>query len=133
VRPKTFSAIDFVSSVAAALFLLFLFIYPHMRLNDMRDDIVPLCDAVIEAVGAEAWEDALSRGEEMRARFLKDETLCRLIFDHEDVDDALDAIETLILMIQQQDGPEAAIETENVRSIVTFLAGIETLTLMNIF
>ena len=68
MRPKTFSAIDFVSSVAAALFLLFLFIYPHMRLNAMRDDIVPLCDAVIEAVGAEAWEDALSRGEEMRAR-----------------------------------------------------------------
>lgn len=133
MRPKTFSAIDFVSSVAAALFLLFLFIYPHMRLNAMRDDIVPLCDAVIEAVGAEAWEDALSRGEEMRARFLEDETLFRLIFDHEDVDNALDAIETLILMIQQQDGPEAAIETENVRSIVTFLAGIETLTLMNIF
>ena len=57
----------------------------------------------------------------------------RLIFDHEDVDSALDAIETLLLMIRQQDGPEAAIETENVRSIVTFLAGIETLTFMNIF
>ena len=45
-------------------------------------------------------------------------------------DNALDAIKTLSLMIRQQDGPEAAIETENVRSIVTFLAGIETLTLV---
>lgn len=133
MRPKTFSAIDFVSSVAAALFLLFLFIYPHMRLNDMRDDIVPLCDAVVEAVETGDFEEALASGEEIRARFLEDETMFRLIFDHEDVDSALDAIETLLLMIRQQDGPEAAIETENVRSIVTFLAGIETLTFMNIF
>jgi len=133
VRPKTFSALDFISSALAALFLLFLFIYPHIKLNAMRDDIVPLCDAVVEAVEAGDFEEALARGEEIRARFLEDETMFRLIFDHEDVDSALDAIETLLLMIRQQDGPEAAIETENVRSIVTFLAGIETLTFMNIF
>jgi len=133
VRPKTFSALDFISSALAALFLLFLFIYPHIKLNAMRDDIVPLCDSVVEAVEAGDFEEALARGEEIRARFLEDETMFRLIFDHEDVDSALDAIETLLLMIRQQDGPEAAIETENVRSIVTFLAGIETLTFMNIF
>ncbi|HOG00503.1 MAG TPA: DUF4363 family protein [Clostridia bacterium] len=133
MRPKTFSALDFISSALAALFLLFLFIYPHIKLNAMRDDIVPLCDAVVEAVEAGDFEEALARGEEIRARFLEDETMFRLIFDHEDVDSALDAIETLLLMIRQQDGPEAAIETENVRSIVTFLAGIETLTFMNIF
>lgn len=133
MRPKTFSALDFISSALVALFLLFLFIYPHIKLNAMRDDIVPLCDAVVEAVETGDFEEALTRGEEIRARFLEDETMFRLIFDHEDVDSALDAIETLLLMIRQQDGPEAAIETENVRSIVTFLAGIETLTFMNIF
>ena len=63
MRPKTFSALDFISSALAALFLLFLFIYPHIKLNAMRDDIVPLCDAVVEAVEAGDFVEALARGE----------------------------------------------------------------------
>lgn len=133
MRPKTFSAIDIVSCIITVLLLLFLFIYPHVRLNRMQEDIVPLCDRVIEAADAENWEEALARAQEIHARFAKDERLMRLIFDHEDVDNALDSIETMLLMVRQRGTSETTIETENVRGIVTYLAGIETLTMTNLF
>lgn len=133
MKPKTFSIIDLVSSIVVALFLLFLFIYPHFRLNDMRDDILPLCDLLIEDANGERWEDAATHAQEIKRRFESDETLLRLIFDHEDVDNASDAIDSALLMAKREDATETVIETENIRGIVIYLAGIETLKLTNLF
>jgi len=133
VKPKTFSMIDLVSSIVVTLFLLFLFIYPHFRLNAMRDDILPLCDLLIEDANGGRWEDAVTRAQEIKRRFEADETLLRLIFDHEDVDSASDAIDSALLMAKREDGTETVIETENIRGIIVYLAGIETLKLTNLF
>lgn len=133
MRPRTFITIDLVSSIVVTLFLLFLFIYPHVRLNAMRDDILPLCDRLIEDANGERWEDALARAQEIQRRFQAEEILLRMIFDHEDVDSASDAIGTALLMTKRKDGTETVIETENIRGIVTYLAGIETLRLTNLF
>ncbi len=133
MRPRTFITIDLVSSIVVTLFLLFLFIYPHVRLNAMRDDILPLCDRLIEDANGERWEDALACAQEIQHRFQAEEILLRMIFDHEDVDSASDAIGTALLMTKRKDGTETVIETENIRGIVTYLAGIETLRLTNLF
>ena len=133
MRPRTFITMDLVSSIVVTLFLLFLFIYPHVRLNAMRDDILPLCDRLIEDANGERWEDALARAQEIQRRFQAEEILLRMIFDHEDVDSASDAIGTALLMTKRKDGTETVIETENIRGIVTYLAGIETLRLTNLF
>ena len=133
MRPRTFITIDLVSSIVVTLFLLFLFIYPHVRLNAMRDDILPLCDRLIEDANGERWEDALARAQEIQRRFQAEEILLRMIFDHEDVDSASDAIGTALLMTKRKNGTETVIETENIRGIVTYLTGIETLRLTNLF
>lgn len=133
MRAKTFKTVDLVSSIVAVLFLLFLFIYPHCRLKNLRDDILPLCDLVIEEAGAGAWEEAVMHTEEIKSRFGQDEKLTRMILDHEDLDSATNAIDTAILMAKRENDAQTISETENIRSIVTYLAGIETLTLVNLF
>ncbi len=133
MRPKTFSAIDIVSSIAAVLLLLFLFIYPHIRLNAMRNEVVPMCGQIIEEANAEHFEEALALALAAQSRFLKEEKLLRIVLDHEDVDKAIDAINTTILMAQRRDATETVVECENIRGIVTYLAGIETFTLINLF
>lgn len=132
MKPKTFSAIDLISSIIVSLFLLFLFIYPHIKLKAMRDDIVPLCDRLIEDANSDSWDDAVLHAQQIKQRFQGDEALLRIIFDHEDVDSASDAIDSALLMANRQDGTETVIETENIRGIVIYLAGIETLTLSNL-
>lgn len=133
MKPKTFSLIDLISSIVVMLFLLFLFIYPHIRIDALQDDIVVLCDRMIEDANNERWNDALTHAEEIKRRFGKDEKLLRMICDHEDVDNAADAIDTAILMATMRETTEFVIKTENIKGIVIFLAGIETLTMTNLF
>ncbi len=133
MNAKTFSTIDTISCIVISLFLLFLFIYPHVKLVALRDDITSLCDDVIEAANAEQWEEARACAGEIKERFTHELTLMRFIFDHEDVDNALDGIESVLLMTGREDATDTVIETENVKGIVTYLAGIETFTWDSLF
>lgn len=133
MRPKTFSTIDIVASIAAALLLLFLFLYPHARLEAMREELIPMCDEIIEAANGERFEEALALALRVKERFGQEERLMRLILDHEDVDNACDAIDSVLLMVRHRDATETIIECENIRGIIIYLAGIETFTLINLF
>ncbi len=133
MSPKTFSTIDIVACIVVTLLLLFLFIYPYAKLSALRDDIAALCGEVIADVNAERWEEARARAGEIEARITKDRTLLRFVFDHEDVDNAFDALKSAQLMLGREDGTMAILEIEHVRSIVIYLAGIETFTWDNLF
>ncbi len=133
MRPKTFSMIDIIASIAALLLLLFLFIYPHARLRAMQEEIVPLCDQIIEAAHEGRFDEAFALALHVKERFGQEERLMRFIFDHEDVDNACDAIDSVLLMARHKDATDTIIECENIRGIVTYLAGIETFKLVNLF
>lgn len=133
MSPRSFGKTDVVACIAALLLLVFLFIYPHCRLAALRDDVSALCDGIISAADAEEWEKARVIAADIDARFERDKTLLRFVLDHEDIDSAADAISSTMLMAQRCDGTETVIEAENIKSIVTYLAGIETFTLDNLF
>lgn len=133
MSPRSFGKTDVIACVIAVLLLAFLFIYPHCKLKALRDDISAMCDELISAADAEEWDKARATAARIDARFENDKTLLRFVIDHEDIDNASDAISSTILMSERCDGTETVIEAENIKSIVTYLAGIETFTPDNLF
>ena len=104
MSPRSFGKTDVIACVIAVLLLAFLFIYPHCKLNALRDDISAMCDELISAADAEEWDKARATAARIDARFENDRTLLRFVIDHEDIDNASDAISSTILMSERCDG-----------------------------
>lgn len=130
---KVFIWINIAACSLAGVMLLFLFLYPHHNAIVFRDDMVLHCNKLNEAVSSKEWESARGLIEDAQARFDTELPRLRLFFDHEDVDDLGLALHCAVAYLKEQDSSQASGAIEEVRMIVTYLAGIETFTLTNLF
>ncbi len=130
---KVFTRVNVVAWIAAISVLVFLFLFPHQRISAFEQDMELLCNGLEVALRAEEWEEALGLMESLQARFRAEHPCLRLFFDHEDVDELELGLKTAASYLKQEDAAPALGELEKVRAIASYLTGIETFTLTNLF
>lgn len=122
-----------IASIVAIVVLLGLFIFSHIYVGNMSREINVLAEKAEAEVHAQNWNAAEANLQQISKRFQASGDVLKLFFDHEDVDMLDTEISTSLHLVKVQEPAEIFLSLENIKSIATYLAGIESFNFPNLF
>ncbi|HMM32399.1 MAG TPA: DUF4363 family protein [Clostridia bacterium] len=122
-----------IAAIAAIVVLLGLFIFSHIYVGNMSREITMYVVKAETDVHAQNWASAEANLQQIDKRFQASGDVLKLFFDHEDVDMLDTEISTALHLVKVQEPAEIFLSLENIKSIATYLAGIESFTFPNLF
>lgn len=114
-----------IACLAAALLLLFLFLYPNAVLRHFIPDIKHAAQEGKNCILSRDWEGAEAAFSRAETLFLKKKAFLKICFDHEDVDELSVAFDTCAAMLAAEE-PQALAELARIANIAQYLYEIET-------
>ncbi len=128
-----FSLANKIAFAIACAFLLGIFFFSHLYVDALSKYIVPLVDEAEEHVHNGNWEQAGEAIKNIDRRFQESKNILMLLYDHEDVDMLDTEVSTALQLVKVEEPAEIILSLENIKSIATYLAGIETFSIPNLF
>ena len=122
-----------IAAIAAIVVLLGLFIFSHIYVGNMSREITMYVVKAETDVHAQNWASAEANLQQIDKRFQASGDVLKLFFDHEDVDMLDTEISTALHLVKVQEPAEIFLSLENIKSIATYLAGIESFNFPNLF
>ncbi len=122
-----------IAVIFVVVFLLSLFIFSHIYVGNMSREINMYVAKAETDVHAQNWESAEVNLQQINKRFQAAGDVLKLFFDNEDVDMLDTEISTSLHLVKVQEPAEIFLSLENIKSIATYLAGIESFTFPNLF
>lgn len=131
-NPKPHLRAAMYASIVSMLFLILLFIFPHMQVCRLEEKLIPLSEAVTAAVLAQDWENALNLCSQMNDVFLPYDKPMRLYLNHVDVDQLRTRLLSCMNLAKAEDD-QIIVDLEEAKSKLLFFKNIETFTVWNLF
>ena len=122
-----------IASAVAIVFLVGLFVFSHVYVGNLSRELNALVEQAETEVHAKNWEAAEANMQRISERFQVSGDVLKLFFDHEDVDLLDTEISTCLHLVKVQEPAEIFLSLENIKSIATYLAGIESFNMPNLF
>lgn len=122
-----------IALVAACVFLVGIFLFTHLYVTRLSDELVALTEEAEAFVHAERWEEVEERLLSIEQRVGETKNILKLFYDHEDVDTLDTEVSTALQLVKVQEPAEIFLSLENIKSIASYLAGIETFNIPNLF
>lgn len=114
-------------------FLLSLFIFNRIYVNKLSKDLVSLTEQAEVHVHRGDWAEANKYLKAIERRVLETKDVLKLFYDHEDIDRLETEVTTALQLAIVKEPAEMFLSLENIKSIASYLAGIETFNLSNLF
>lgn len=130
---RSFALANLIACIVAALLLLYLCIFPSMRVSALSVDISALCDRFTDSLLTGDTYDASLASKAIEERFDEDKFLLHIIFNHCDIDTAMTYAEAMRRYSDTDEIGLALAEAERLKSAVERLVEIETFAMTNFF
>ena len=130
---REFRLANTIAIIFVIVFLLSLFVFSHIYVGNMSREINMYVVKAETDVHAQNWESAEMNLHQIDKRFQASDDVLKLFFDHEDVDMLDTEISTALHLVKVQEPAEIFLSLENIKSIATYLAGIESFNFPNLF
>lgn len=131
-NPKPHLRAALYSSLVAAAFLVYLFIFPPMQVHSLCEKLLPYAEAGTQAVIDGDWENARELTVLMYELYLPYDKPLRLYLNHVDVDQLRTRLLSCRNLARAEDD-QIIVDLEDTKSRLNYLKSIETFSLWNIF
>ncbi|HWS30021.1 MAG TPA: DUF4363 family protein [Clostridia bacterium] len=130
---REFSLANKIALILSCVFLLGVFIFAHLYADALNKDLTYYVEQAEMNVHAGDWEQVRKDVDAIEKRFLPASNVLKLFYDHEDVDMLDTEVSTAKQLAKVEEKAEIFLSLENIKSIATYLAGIETFSIPNLF
>lgn len=130
---RSFSLANKIAIVVTILLLVGIFYFAHSYTQSLKTETVALALRAKSAVLSENWDEARQSLDAIDSRLSASYDTLKLFYNHEDIDTLETEMDICLSLALVEDAPELLPSLERLISIVTFLAGIETFTIPNLF
>jgi microsomal dipeptidase-like Zn-dependent dipeptidase len=130
---REFSLANKIALIISCVFLLGVFLFSHFFASALKKDITYYVEQTEMYVHSENWEQVRKNIDAIEQRFLPTSDVLKLFYDHEDVDTLNTEISTAKQLAKAEEKADIFLSLENIKSIATYLSGIETFSIPNLF
>lgn len=130
---REFKLANRIAILIVCAFLLSLFIFNRIYVGKLSSELVSLTEQAETCVHREDWTQAGKYVKAIEQRFLRAKSVLKLFYDHEDIDALDTGISTALQLIKIRENANLFVALESVKNIATYLAGIETFSIPNLF
>ncbi|MCE5236040.1 MAG: DUF4363 family protein [Clostridiaceae bacterium] len=130
---REFKLANRIAILIVCVFLLSLFIFDRVYVGKLSKDLVSLTEQAEAHVHRGDWAEAGKYVKAVEQRFRETQNVLKLFYDHEDIDTLETEVSTALQLITVREPAEIFLCLENIKSIASYLAGIETFSIPNLF